>query len=167
MRNAACEFPANGFGPFAVERIKLRTKIIQLARGKNIANEATVHLNGCKAAGKSLLLRLIGEDLIEQGELVYYFRNAKQLDTVLAEIEKLDEQSKTRVFFLVDETQVNTKADAFTFLRHDWRGCAGLQRAHRKLHPQTANQRVVPHQSGPRDGGRAQVLRGRTRCDER
>jgi len=115
-RIPAPEFKSNGFGPFTVERKELRDQLIEMARTEGCGWEGTVHISGSKASGKTTLLLLVGEDLLNDGQTVYYFRNSKDLDSVLPEIEALDKELHKRIFFLVDETQENIGSSAFTFL---------------------------------------------------
>jgi hypothetical protein len=80
---------------------------------------AAVHLSACEAAGKTLLLRLVGEDLLDEGKEVYFFENSKLLGAVYDELRDLDKRlllSNERAYLLVDETQVDAGSPAFTFL---------------------------------------------------
>ena len=114
-RNPEPLFDGNGFGPFTVERKELRsTIVVDLCKGNGW--KGTVHISSAKGSGKTTLLQLIGEDLLNGGETVYFFRNSRVLDSVLHEIEALDEALDKRVIFLVDESQESVGSHAFTFL---------------------------------------------------
>jgi hypothetical protein len=78
--------------------------------------ERSVHISGCKGSGKTNLLCLIGEDLVRAGHQVFFIDSAKRLDLVEDELRKLDGALQRRAFVLVDESQNNLQASAFTFL---------------------------------------------------
>ena len=109
-------FVNDGFGPFTLERTELRRRIIEHARSGLNGRDGAVHITSCRASGKTTLLHMVGEDLLDAGETVYYFYHSGLLNLVLGEISTLDDKLTRRVFFLVDETQVNPECPAFNFL---------------------------------------------------
>lgn len=117
-RKSDSRFDGNGFGPFTVERRQLRSAIVNQDLCKGKGWKGTVHISSAKASGKTTLLKLIGEDLSNRGDTVYFFDNSKLLDNVLDEIKALDQAvgKPGRVIFLVDETQESIGSPAFTFL---------------------------------------------------
>ena len=56
----------NGFGPFTVQRSVLRNEILSLANPLR-----SIHISGSKASGKTILLRLLGNDLLGRGKTVF------------------------------------------------------------------------------------------------
>jgi hypothetical protein len=109
-------FRRENFGPFTLERIRLRRNITTLARTGAKGSDATVHITSSVASGKTTLLHMVGEDLVNANETVYFFENSLGLDRVFGEIKTLDRKLNQRVFFLVDETQVDPNCESFTFL---------------------------------------------------
>ena len=94
------EFEADGFGPFVVKRERLMLQIIKEANPRQ-----SVHISGCKGAGKTSLLRLIAAELSKSSD-VYYFDNAFTLNEVDWEnvVSKLIREGR-KAYFIVDETQ--------------------------------------------------------------
>lgn len=96
------EFQFDGFGPFVVQRETLLHQVIQEASPLR-----SVHISGCKGAGKTILLKLIGMELTKSlQEKVYYFTAVTGLNHYdwTAAVTKLIRE-KRKAYFLVDETQ--------------------------------------------------------------
>ena len=101
-----------GYGPLVVQRRDLLEEIIQYASPKK-----SVHISGCKGAGKSTVLNQIGELLVSNGKTVFFFENAtsfQQLD--VNEWIRRMAAVKQEAYILVDETQANVDSDIFTVL---------------------------------------------------
>ena len=101
-----------GFGPFVVQRQALLDEIMVSAKPKK-----SVHINGCKGAGKTTVLHQLGLILTSKKEEVYFFANARAFNRELViQFVKALAKSKRKVYLLVDETQDNTGAELFTLL---------------------------------------------------
>ncbi|KAG7356855.1 AAA domain containing protein [Nitzschia inconspicua] len=105
-------FPQNGLGPFTIERDDMVNEIIGLANPT-----CSVHISGCRGAGKTTLLNQIGMKLLEDKKTVWHFVNAKNLsfESVYDDIARAVESGE-ELYILVDETQNNYDASAFTVL---------------------------------------------------
>jgi len=68
------EFPRDGFGPFIVEREDFVNSVLDEA-----SPDCAVHISGCKGSGKTVLLKLIRNKLLQAGETVYYIQTASRL----------------------------------------------------------------------------------------
>lgn len=101
-----------GFGPFVVRRQRLLDEIITKAKPKH-----SVHISGCRGAGKTTVLHQLGQILTDRGKTVYFFKSADDFsrEAVIRFVNALD-RSKKEVYFLVDETQANVKSTVFTTL---------------------------------------------------
>lgn len=104
-------FPHNGLGPFTITRDALVNQIISRA-----TPTSSVHISGCRGAGKTTLLNQIGIKLAAQ-KTVWHFENSDMFNDpdVLRDIKKAV-KSKSELYVLVDETQCNHDATAFTIL---------------------------------------------------
>lgn len=76
-------FRENGFGPFTVQWHELRNDILTTAGPHD-----SVHVHGCRGAGKTILLMLLGKDLSDRGKLVFFFSSSKLSDDLRVGIEK-------------------------------------------------------------------------------
>ena len=99
-----------GFGPFLVERRELLDEILRTAGPKR-----SVHISGCKAAGKTIVLLRIGQILTAKRKLVYYFDNAAEFSMPATGRGVRDlVSSNHEAYILVDETQNNSGAGVWT-----------------------------------------------------
>ena len=102
-----------GFGPYIVPRESLLDEIINEA-----GPSRSVHISGCKGAGKTTVLHQLGLRLKARGEKrVFFFDSASlmSVDSCLFAIRGLA-RSKLDAYLLVDETQDNPTAAVFTTL---------------------------------------------------
>jgi hypothetical protein len=106
------KFMPHGYGPFLVKRSELVDQIIGQATPLS-----SVHLSGCRAAGKTTMLQEIGTNLLSRGERVFFFNSSKLLDhrDVYLLITNLIRSGK-KAYVLVDETQANHEAALFVDL---------------------------------------------------
>jgi hypothetical protein len=96
-------FPGNGMGPFVVIRDALVTAILNLA-----TPQISVHISGCRGAGKTTVLRQLAEKLKEANKTVYFFKSAGTItgrQEVYVALDQLMREGKTPVYILLDETQ--------------------------------------------------------------
>ena len=99
-----------GFGPFLVERRELLDEILRTAGPKR-----SVHISGCKGAGKTIVLVRLGQILTANRKLVYYFDNAALfLESETRWGIRALVGSNQEAYILVDETQNNPGADVWT-----------------------------------------------------
>jgi hypothetical protein len=77
----------------------------------------SVHISGCRGAWKTTLLNQIGMKLLEDNKTVWHFVNSKNLsfESVYDDIARAVESGE-ELYILVDETQSNHDASAFTLL---------------------------------------------------
>ena len=101
-----------GYGPLVVQRRELRNEIIQCANPKR-----SVHISGCKGAGKTTFLHQIGQQLVNNGRTVFFFDNATDFQRPDANdwIRQMVAE-KCEAYVLVDETQANVNSGVFTRL---------------------------------------------------
>ena len=100
-----------GFGPFTVERKELVDEILATAGPKR-----SVHISGCKAAGKTILLVRLGQVLLAtanktQKKLVYFFDTSSLFSENVSIALRGLVDSRQEAYLLVDETQNNPNAD--------------------------------------------------------
>jgi predicted AAA+ superfamily ATPase len=96
-------FKPIGYGPFTVKRALLVDRIIAEA-----SPDVSVHMSGCRGAGKTIFLHEIGKKLVSQGKRVYFFKSSQVFERV--EVQSLVEKlikSGDEAYVLVDETQAN------------------------------------------------------------
>ena len=105
-------FEQIGYGPFVVQRSALLQEVLKTANPM-----CSVHISGCKGAGKTTVLNLLGRQLSQQNQEIYFFDNASELsrEPVIQFVKTLV-KSKRVAYLLVDETQENTSAPLFTTL---------------------------------------------------
>lgn len=109
-------FEKIGYGPFEVKRTALLNDILSKA-----SPMSSVHISGCKGAGKTTVLDQLGRILIQQGKKVFMFPSARDFDRV--DLQKAVKSTKDEeMWFLVDETQNNPTASMFTYLLKNNRG---------------------------------------------
>ena len=101
-----------GFGPFVVERRAFISEIINTATPKK-----SVHINGCRAAGKTTVLNQVGQALQAQNKRVFMFPTSSALsrETVIQSVKSLA-ASPEPTWLLIDETQDNVGAELFNLL---------------------------------------------------
>ena len=105
---AAETFPPNGVGPFVVTREDLVSDIVDVANPQR-----SVHMSGCRGAGKTTVLHHIAAHLLAKKKTVFFLRSANsilvdpQLSEALTELMK----SKARAYVLLDETQDANSTD--------------------------------------------------------
>ena len=102
-------FKPHGYGPFTVRRRELVNEIIAEA-----SPECSVHISGCRGAGKTIMLHEIAQRLVQEKKKVLFFNTSVLLDKddVVNMVKKMIE-SKEEAYILVDETQVNHDAVLF------------------------------------------------------
>ena len=100
----------DGFGPFLVQRKKLREEILEEA-----SPTKSYHISGAKGAGKTTLLELLGDDLLKKKKSVYCFWNATDIDLVRSDIDEVIAR-REEAYFLIDETHSNVNSSVFTSL---------------------------------------------------
>ena len=103
-------FERVGYGPLVVQRPSLLQKIISTADPMT-----SLHISGCKGAGKTTVLNLVGRYLSQQKENeIYFFPTASEFnrEKVIKFVKALI-KSKRPAYLLVDETQANPTAALF------------------------------------------------------
>lgn len=105
-------FKPHGYGPFTVKRALLVEEIVSTA-----APDASVHISGCRGAGKTIMLHEIAKRLVQDKKKVIFFNHSLLLDNeaVVTTVKKLI-TSKEEAYVLVDETQANPEAALFVDL---------------------------------------------------
>ena len=113
-------FLDEGFGPFVVgseelpnsQRAELIKHILMLANPRS-----SVHINGCRASGKTTLLKQVGQTLHSRGKTVLFFESAEDFnrESVRSFVRALVRTTQ-EVYILVDETQNNVNSGVFTLL---------------------------------------------------
>ena len=101
-RSALASFPPNGMGPFVVTRPALLEEILRRA-----TPDLSVHITGCRGAGKTTVLHQLAEQLTAAEKTVYYFRSIGtviQNQQLCRELDALMD-AKTSAYVLIDETQ--------------------------------------------------------------
>ena len=106
-----------GFGPFTVQRKELLEEILKEAKPKR-----SVHVSGCRGAGKSIVLVMLGQRLIAEKKTVYFFDNASRLTETVNNAIRSIADSMQEAYLLIDETQENTTADVWTPLLKNTEG---------------------------------------------
>jgi hypothetical protein len=99
-----------GYGPFVAPRSRLNDHVVRKANPTH-----SVHISGCRGAGKSLALREIGKAFQSKGARVYYFQNSTLFnrEKIADAVETLVAR-KVEAVLLVDETQNNTTSATLT-----------------------------------------------------
>jgi hypothetical protein len=102
-------FKPNGYGPFTVKRESLVDRIVGEA-----SPDVSVHMSGCRGAGKTIMLHEIGKKLVSQGKRVYFFNSSQLFEQVIVRsfVKNLI-KSGEEAYVLVDETQANHEAALF------------------------------------------------------
>lgn len=105
-------FKPHGYGPFTVKRAELVDEIIG-----NASPDCSVHISGCRGAGKTIMLHEIAQRLVQEQKKVLFLNSSMLLNNedVVTAVKKLI-KSKEEVYVLVDETQANQEAALFVDL---------------------------------------------------
>jgi hypothetical protein len=112
-------FPKNGIGLQLFERKKLVSKIIDEIDDMRHYDSNSYYFRGPRASGKTTLLNLVGQKLIERGDKVYFIENAGYLQKISKnDLIKLESnlQDKKVMYLLVDECQEAQNAPLWTYL---------------------------------------------------
>jgi hypothetical protein len=105
-------FKPEGYGPFLVRRAELINDI-----GRRANPRYSIHINGCRASGKTTVLVQVGEQLLSKNKEVYFFDSATDLnrESSISFVRDLV-KTKREAYILVDETQSNVEAAEFFIL---------------------------------------------------
>ena len=105
-------FKPHGYGPFTVKRAELVDEIIG-----NASPDCSVHISGCRGAGKTIMLHEIAQRLVQNEKKVLFLNSSMLLNNedVATAVKKLI-KSKEEAYVLVDETQANHEAALFVDL---------------------------------------------------
>jgi hypothetical protein len=112
-------FPLNGIGLQLFERKKLVREIIEEIDHMRNKRKSGYYFRGLRASGKTTLLNLIGQKLIERGDKVYFIENAGYLQNIRKDyLIKLESnlQDNEVMYLLVDECQEAQNAPLWTYL---------------------------------------------------
>ncbi len=122
-------FPRNQLGTKVLDRERVVNMIldrVKKQREKYQPEPQSVYLCGCRAMGKTSLLKLVAEKLNKEGYHVLFFLNAEYADNVLhLLLQRISEQSnkkeeeKENIAVLIDDVSLESSATIFTALMKD------------------------------------------------